>query len=181
MHENHEAFTGYIGMDIETYLNSSGMESVRTWGTDVEILCPATVLQIAIYVYTVTGGSRSWIPHKPYFTSSSTDSNVMSQAAYLSNMCAHYERAVRVKWPHCQKSGLGSNWFTHNRLTCKLIPSYTPLHPSLFRSLSAELRMDSLEKGWNWVPKAQDPTTEGWRPLWGVEACSPGKIFEYNP
>ncbi|GFO29680.1 otu domain-containing protein 5 [Plakobranchus ocellatus] len=107
LRENHETFSNYIGMDIETHFNKSGMESVRTWAT-VEIICLATLLQTVIYVYTVTGGSRNWIPYKPYFTSSSPDGNYMRQAIYLSNMSAHFERVLRVKLRHCQNSGLGS-------------------------------------------------------------------------
>lgn len=55
------------GKNVNTYLELSHMETLATWGTEVELLAAAVLLQTNIYIYTQTGGHWKWNRYSPNY------------------------------------------------------------------------------------------------------------------
>ena len=71
----------------------------KTWGTDVEILAAATLLQTPVVVYSAY---RRWLTYKPLFAQNDSRLESLSQSArnekaYLRNLCAHFESDSSLK------------------------------------------------------------------------------------
>ena len=93
-HDHAERFSGYVGEDLGDYLDENTLRP-HSWGSDVEIFAAATLLQTTIMVYTVISEtSRKWLPHKPLYSMPGVERSV--QNIYLSNLCGHFERVVKV-------------------------------------------------------------------------------------
>ena len=99
MIKNPRSFSAYLGRDLQEYLVEGGSPlQPKTWGTDVEILAAATLLQTPVVVYSAY---RRWLAYKPLFAQNDSRLESLSQSArnekvYLRNLCAHFERVIRV-------------------------------------------------------------------------------------
>ena len=63
--KNPRSFSAYLGRDLQEYLVEGGSPlQPKTWGTDVEILAAATLLQTPVVVYSAY---RRWLTYKPLF------------------------------------------------------------------------------------------------------------------
>ena len=70
----------YNKIDAQNYLSRSKMRSLRTYGTDIEIMAAAQIFGCDVYVYHMYGNSLKWLcfPCKH-------SSGVISRAIYLGN------------------------------------------------------------------------------------------------
>eukprot|EP00745_Piridium_sociabile_P024945 TRINITY_DN39506_c0_g2_i1.p2 TRINITY_DN39506_c0_g2~~TRINITY_DN39506_c0_g2_i1.p2 ORF type:complete len:156 (-),score=19.50 TRINITY_DN39506_c0_g2_i1:511-978(-) len=99
MIKNPRPFSAYLGCDLQEYLVEGGSPlQPKTWGTDVEVLAAATLLQTPVVVYSAC---RRWLTYKPLFALNDSRLESLSQSArnekvYLRNICAHFERVIRV-------------------------------------------------------------------------------------
>ena len=68
MIRNEKSFSKYVGGDLGNYLSQHTLRP-RSWGSDVEIFAPATLLQTTIVVFTPTSPDcRKWLSHLPLFS-----------------------------------------------------------------------------------------------------------------
>ena len=72
--------TTYMGMDGQDYLANSQMEQDRKYGTDIELMAAAQILDRDIFVYHMYGNTHKWLR---YASSVRQASN--RQAVYLDN------------------------------------------------------------------------------------------------
>ena len=98
MIKNPRSFSAYLGRDLQEYLVEGGSPlQPKTWGTGVEILDAATLLQTPVVVYSAY---RRWLTYKPLFAQNDSRLESPSQSArnevYLRNLCAHFERVIQV-------------------------------------------------------------------------------------
>jgi hypothetical protein len=95
MIENEKAFSNYIGGNLNLAKRSSPLFE-KTWGTDVELVAAATMLQTRIFVYSpVKEDKRIWLDYKPLWNKPTLLPR--KENIYLSNLCAHFERVTSVK------------------------------------------------------------------------------------
>ncbi|KAL8616800.1 hypothetical protein ACOMHN_017837 [Nucella lapillus] len=91
--------TGTQAHHEQEYLVEGGSPlQPKTWGTDVEVLAAATLLQTHVVVYSAC---RRWLTYKPLFALNdsrleSLSQSVRNEKVYLRNICAHFERVIRV-------------------------------------------------------------------------------------
>ena len=99
MIKNPRPFSAYFGPDLQEYLVEGGSPlQPKTWDTDVEILAAATLLQTPVVEYSAY---RRWLTYKTLFALNDTRLELLSRSArnekvYLRNLCAHFERMIRV-------------------------------------------------------------------------------------
>ena len=94
MIRNEKSFSKYVGGDLGNYLSQHTLRP-RSWGSDAEIFAAATLLQTTIVVFTPTSPDcRKWLSHPLLF---SIPGDLPSdERIYLSNLCSHFERVIRV-------------------------------------------------------------------------------------
>ena len=94
MIRNEKSFSKYVGGDLGNYL-SQHTHRLRSWGSDVEIFAAATLLQTTIVVFTPTSPDcRKWLSHPPLFSIPGVLPS--NERIYLSYLCSHFERVIRV-------------------------------------------------------------------------------------
>ena len=94
MIRNEKSFSKYVGGDLGNYLSQHTLRP-RSWGSDVEIFAAATLLQTTIVVFTPTSPDcRKWLSHPPLFSIPGVLPS--DERIYLSNLCSHFERVIRV-------------------------------------------------------------------------------------
>ncbi|KAK7003166.1 ATP-dependent DNA helicase [Biomphalaria glabrata] len=80
----------------DQYLSQSKMTHTKTWGSDVEILAAAHLLNTKIFVYTKHGPTWQWVEHDLELTSPNTRTH--RHAIYLKHtQLVHYDVVVSVK------------------------------------------------------------------------------------
>ncbi len=80
-----------VGADAD-YLALSGMRNDGIWGTDVELLAVARIIQCNVFVYSSVGspdGTRRWLRFSPNFGGSGADSHFSVFLNHAAEM--HYE------------------------------------------------------------------------------------------
>ena len=94
MIRNEKSFSKYVGGDLGNYLSQHTLRP-RSWGSDVEIFAAATLLQTTVVVFTPTSPDcRKWLSHPPLFSIPGVLPS--DERIYLSNLCSHFERVIRV-------------------------------------------------------------------------------------
>ena len=92
MIRNEKSFSKYVG-DLGNDL-SQHTPRPRSWGSDAEIFAAATLLQTTIVFTPTSPDCRKWLSHPPLF--SITGVLPSDERIYLSNLCSHFERVIRV-------------------------------------------------------------------------------------
>lgn len=96
LQNNGEKFSAIMADGPDQYLSQSKMTHTKTWGSDVEILAAAHLLNTKIFVYTKHGPTWQWVEHDLELTSPNTRTH--RHAIYLKHtQLVHYDVVVSVK------------------------------------------------------------------------------------
>ena len=90
MMENQSVFNS-ICDNVAEHISDSEMVSLGVWGTEVEILELATMLDMTIYAYSKCGDTNKWIPYR-LLLECGEDSH--QEGILISNLSHHFEPAV---------------------------------------------------------------------------------------
>ena len=80
---------------IQEYIADKNMDQEYAWGTDIEMLILAHLLQTPIMSYSVQ--HRSWQRYAPHDVDRTLTDNILQTSMYLVHACNHFEVACSVR------------------------------------------------------------------------------------
>ena len=83
---------------VNAYIHSTRMDQSKTWGTDVEILVLAHLLETNIYTF--HSGTARWHLYSPSSVDSQLSCNVGHRSMYIKHIHDHFQVVSSVNTPH---------------------------------------------------------------------------------
>ena len=86
--------------NIVEHVNTSNMATLETWGTEVEIIALATILNATVFVFSQCGQTQKWLPYNPLLSGDDTHS---VEVIMIQNLSLRTSRTINaynlcMKW-----------------------------------------------------------------------------------
>ena len=97
----HPIITSATCPNIDSYIQTTKMNRLHTWMSDIELRYLATLLQIDIMLFTTFGLQRQWILHPPIMQLQGSMSQCENNYVYLYMNSArnHFDNVVFIQIP----------------------------------------------------------------------------------
>ena len=99
MFTNQQLFSSLTGGSALKYLTDSGMLQTGVWGTELEIVAFATILNCRVYVFSKHGASSQWVPYDAMSGKYGIENE--GECVLLSHISQHFEPVLSFEGLQC--------------------------------------------------------------------------------